>query len=272
MNIWFAVPSKRPVEEAEKCFYAWHRQGYKVALWRDVGDPLRSCDLELTGAYQGYAFSVNSLVSEILRRDPKAEWIVTGGDDTFPDSKKTATEIGLECGRYFGKLHGVTRPEFSFGKLHYNYSFGQFQEPRSMPWSTLGVMQPTGDRFAGGCIDRICGSPWMGREFCERAYNGNGPLWPEFKHMFVDEHLQNVALKLGILWQRRDLTNFHDHITRESSDGNSQANYGKPVPGFLAEAYSKKHWNEIEAIFRRLQSGGFSEAFDLRPPSAPVGL
>ena len=35
-------------------------------------------------------------------------------------------------------------------------------------------MQPTGDRFAQGQIDRIAGSAWIGREFARRAYGGNG--------------------------------------------------------------------------------------------------
>ena len=46
---------------------------------------------------------------------------------------------------------------------------------------TFGVMQPTGDRWGErngiATIDRIAGSPWMGREFCRRMYHGSGPMY-----------------------------------------------------------------------------------------------
>jgi hypothetical protein len=85
---------------------------------------------------------------------------------------------------------------------------------------TFGVMQPTGDRWANGSIDRICGSPWLGREFCTRMYHGKGPMYGGYLHMFGDEELQHVATRLGVLWQRRDLTHLSQallpHRTRRS--------------------------------------------------------
>ena len=67
---------------------------------------------------------------------------------------------------------------------------------------------------APAMIDRICGSPWIGREFALRINGGKGPWWPEYRHNWADEELQCVAKSLGVLWQRRDLTHYHDHARR----------------------------------------------------------
>lgn len=175
MNIWFAVPSKRSPEEAETCLSKWREMGYKIALWRDVGDPEIPCDLLLVGEYKGYHNAVNALCREILARDPDAEWIVTGGDDMEPDPNKRAEVIAAECTEHFG--------------------------------GTFGVMQPTGDitAWSESHVDRICGSPWMGREFCRRMYGGNGPFWHSYYHMYGDEEMHEVCKSLGLLWNRSDL-------------------------------------------------------------------
>ena len=96
-------------------------------------------------------------------------------------------------------------------------------------FETFGVMQATGDRWgenepwaraqfpdAPAYIDRICGSPWIGREFARRMNQGKGPFWREYFHMFADEELQCVAQRLGVLWQRRDLTHHHEHPRRSA--------------------------------------------------------
>jgi len=117
-------------------------------------------------------------------------------------------------------------------------------------------MQPTGDRWAEGQwgfqnapIDRVAGSAWIGREFALRAYGGDGPLWPEYRHMFPDEELQCVAEKLGVFWQRRDLTQFHNHWGR---NGNAA-----DMPTFLAEANSREHWDKYKALFEARKAAGF---------------
>lgn len=234
MSIWLAIPSARPAAEAAACLKAWQERGYLVAIWRD-GNALSSgwrsaedpegADYVLRGNYPGYAIAVNSLAKWIVENDASAEWIVTGGDDTFPDPNRDAFQIGAECTDHFG--------------------------------GTFGVMQPTGDRFASGSIDRIAGSPWLGREWCQRANAGQGPLWPEFAHMFVDEALMRVAQKLGIFWQRRDLIHMHRHFMRASEDINSHA-VAKECPPHLVQWNSPQHWNEMKAIFQRLEAEDFA--------------
>lgn len=221
MSVWFCVPSARPRAEADAALAKWRAQGYRIALWRDSDQDVPLCDLLLTGPYPGYSQAVNALVREVLRRDPRCEWTVTGGDDIDPDPHNTAEQIAVECTAHFG--------------------------------GTFGIMQPTGDSWADYSIRRICGSPWMGREFCERAYGGNGPMWHEYFHMFNDEEMQHVALRLKCLWQRDDLTHLHHHWQRESD----QVVRGKREPAFLKRANSRENWEAMGAIFRARLKAGF---------------
>lgn len=223
MKAWFCIPSARPAHEAKLALSEWRKRGYGIALWRDSKDGAPECDLLLTGKYPGYAMAVNALAGRVLIMDPECDWIVTGGDDTLPDARDPR-EIAAECQKHFG--------------------------------GTLGVMQPTGDRFAGGSIDRIAGSPWMGREWCQRANGGQGPLWPEFTHMFVDQALLETAVRCGCFWQRRDLVHLHRHFMRENDSLHSPAK-GKPIPEHLKYWNSARHWSEMQAIFDRLRMQNF---------------
>jgi hypothetical protein len=112
---------------------------------------------------------------------------VTGGDDVFPDPRKRAEEIEAEFIEHF---HG-----------------------------TLGVMQPVGGKpwspklDAGGrnVVQRCAWSPWLGREWCKRSFGGQGPEWSEFWHYQGDAYLQIVAERLGLFWQRWDLSQEHEN-------------------------------------------------------------
>jgi hypothetical protein len=116
---------------------------------------------------------------------------VIGGDDTEPDPNHVPEDIALDCEEHFG--------------------------------GTFGVMQPTGDRWADGSIDRIAGSAWMGRDWCLTANKGAGPLYPEFQHMHVDEALKGAAEKMRVYWMRRDLVHLHRHFMRVSDDLTAKA-------------------------------------------------
>lgn len=254
MSVWFVIPSARPAREAQECVDKWKATGYSVALFRDLGSESVDCDYLEYGEYQGYARTINRLIKSVLAIDTACEFVITGGDDTDPDPNTRADQIAHQCGRHFGDINDGYRDE------HMMTCSTEFPESRHSiarnPWSTFGVMQPTGDRFAGGSIDRIAGSPWIGREFCERAYGGNGPYWHEYKHMFVDEEIMQVALKLGVFWQRPDLTHLHHHFQRKSVDINSPA-IAKPTPPHLVEANSPLHWSRSQATFLGRKAAGF---------------
>lgn len=217
-NVWYAIPSKMEPAAAEVCLSKWRAQGYLLAVWRDRGDKPIDWALNLSGDYPGYHAAVNSLCREILRVDPEAEWVVTGGDDMTPDPERRAPQIAAECTEHFQ--------------------------------GTFGVMQPTGDRWgedaAGVALaDRICGSPWMGREFCRRMYGGTGPFCEAYFHCFGDQEMLEVARGLGVLWQRRDLT--HEHLRFDR--------LGLPMPPYLERSH--RIISETARIFHERQAAGF---------------
>jgi hypothetical protein len=261
----------------------WRAMGYRVAIQRDgdvlpdfrvllknaAGDQSESqprADLVLLARYEGYAKAVNRLVHIVLSEDPACEWIVIGGDDVFPDPTKRADEIALECRKHFyeaiSSVYPLHRPIWAQRRWCPEMLKDAHLRPDCDAWALNGVMQPTGDRWGAdeawarqqfpdrpAYIDRVAGSAWIGREFAQRAYGGNGPLWSEYKHMFVDEELQCVAEQLGVFWQRRDLAQHHAHWGR---DGFTHA-----APDFLREANSGGHWAKYEALFRERKAAGF---------------
>ena len=230
---WLTIPSARPPREAAETLLVWHKRGYGLMLWRDKEDelgellPADGRVVITVGEYPGYAKACNWLTRAAFELDKTCDWVVTGGDDTLPDARN---------------------PEDIAAILTLHFA------------GTFGVMQPTGDRFAGGSIDRICGSPWLGREFCWRMYQGTGPYWPEYSHMFVDQELFEVAKQLGVLWQRRDLTHQHNHFMRVA--GTDQAEARTPPP-HLVQPNSAGHWQFYKDLFTRRQRAGF-------PGSEPI--
>lgn len=258
MSVWYCIPSKRPPDQVDPVLAKWRERGYKTALWLDEvpkdsgtmkNQSLISYWISGGPNYPGYAQAVNALVTDVLETDPSCDWIVTGGDDILPDPNHTAEEIADSCTEHFGgpyALYGHKRPQ-----------------------NTFGVMQPTGDRWGdsprsrkefgedrGAYIDRVCGSPWMGREFCQRIYGGKGPLWPEYRHMYVDQELFDVATKLGILWQRRDLIHEHQHWGRSAT---------QQIPEFLKSVNTPEHFAEAKALYDRRAAFGFEPLLMARP-------
>jgi len=248
MSVWFCIPSKRPAHERDEVLKLWKKQGYKIALFLDDDSEVSKlcADYVYLGLYRGYANSVNTLAFEIMEHDPEVEWIVTGGDDTQPDLAHTAEQIAVSCSNYFYTLaQDVGRPKNCGSRSFYSY------------WATYGVMQPTGDRWGdrtGPYVERVAGSPWLGREWCRRANQGHGPLWPEYFHMGVDEELQAVATMQGVFWQRPDLIHLHKHWGRHDP---GKAADPRNMPSFLHRANSREEWDKFKAIFARRKQQGF---------------
>lgn len=273
MKSWFCIPSARPVAEVIRVVEAWRERGYGVALQRDnepgiagdltAGNPF-GADWVWSVPYRGYADAVNTLSFHVLRNFSEVDWIVTGGDDTFPDPNKTGDEIAEEItgnlvGMQLDKLQKLMGGTIDYEKLRKMPP----SEVRTCPGSTFGVMQPTGDRWAdplGVIIERIAGSPWLGREWCRRAHAGKGPFWPEFSHMFGDEALQLYAQSLGVFLQRPDLKHYHAHAQRDLDNPTRLGgDPRKQPPAHMKQWNSQKHWQESKAIFERLKSTNFSE-------------
>lgn len=239
MSVWLCIPSKRQPLAANHALCTWKDHGYKIALQRDKGEDELMMLRDLIAdelhfrEYKGYPEATNWLIADVMSHHVDAEWFVITGDDTYPDMRKTADEIALECYHYCSD-------------------------------STFGVMQPTGDRWAdsqGVCIERIAGSPWIGRQYARRINGGSGPSWPEYYHMFNDEELQLVAQKYGVFWQRPDLTHLHNHWGRPR--GGEKIGNASRMPEFLTKANSAEEWNRSSAIFKARKAAGF-------PGSEPI--
>jgi hypothetical protein len=251
MSVWLCIPSARPAAEIEERLEKWHRQGYKIALWRNGPhrhDPIGADSITVTAEYVGWGPSINELSRAVFALDSECDWIVGGGDDTDPDLAHAAEKIARQCSEHFANMPSPIKSDGSTPEAWNNPAFG--------------VMQPTGDRWgenepwaraafpdAPAYIDRICGSPWIGREFARRVNQGKGPFWREYFHMFADEELQNVAARLGLLWQRRDLIHFHEHPMREGRMA-TQADWQK-------EIYSSEHWQASKTLFESRKAAGF---------------
>lgn len=236
----YAIPSANPAL-CRLNVIQWVRKGYSVHIlvdnltdeWQDVCRELiaarpvgrdqcqRISVMSLATfrfvAYPGYYVTVNTLSKTALLADPDLKVVVTGGDDMLPDPALTADEAQ------------------DLYLKHY---------PR-----TDGVMQPVGDDMDG--TDRICGSPWLGREWCLRGYNGRGAFWPEYHSFYGDEELLNVAKLQGRLTQEPAMNQRHEHWSRADS-----ANHMKKQP---YHDRNQERWEKDKAIFTKRQADGFPQ-------------
>lgn len=206
LEIFYAIPSCN-VERCNKAFELWKRQGYKTAVLLDPGAPEPKADLVLHAEkYGGYYQSFNALHKAI----GNADVIITGGDDIYPDMKHKAQELGEQ---FF---------------LRFPNGFG--------------IMQPIGDNKPGS--PTICESPWVGKGWLKRAYQGKFPFWPEYIAFFGDTELKQLADRLKVLWMRRDVAQFHNHYTRPG--GPPKTNY---------QMSNDQYWGADEKLFYERKAG-----------------
>jgi len=216
-KVWYAIPSARPKGGT---LPLWRERGYKIACQVDFGaDPVEVADICWQEEYEGYAKTVNALAQHILKVYPETMIVVTGGDDIEPPDADP-----LEVQREFAE---------------------EFED-------LYGIMQPTGDYWMVenglSCSERVAYSPWMGRAWIMEANEGHGPLWEGYPHFFVDEELQRVALKQDVFWQRKELTQKHNHWQREP---------GGKRPAHLLNKDRPELWNEAKLLFESRVRAGF---------------
>jgi hypothetical protein len=177
-DVWFAIPSANPAKCA-KVLPVWRKMGYKIAILQNHTRGDVDADRVIwRDSYPGWPESINILCREVVPRD--APLVVSGGDDMLPDPNHTAQEL-----------------------------LSQFRE--RFP-DGYGVMQPHGDEFLSAKY--YCGSPFLGRGWIDRAYRGRGPMPGQYRHNWADNELFWVARCQGALWERSDLTHYHDHFSR----------------------------------------------------------
>jgi len=177
-EVWFAIPSANP-EKCRKVLPIWRKMGYKTAVLQNRERADIPADIvRWSDSYPGWPQSINILARDVVPKD--APIIVSGGDDMLPDPNLTAQQIATQFIDHFR--------------------------------GTFGVMQPHGDRFFNTHL--ICGSPWLGREWINRAYGGAGPMPGMYHHNWADVELYLVSKGYGRLWSRTELTQSHEHFLR----------------------------------------------------------
>jgi hypothetical protein len=233
VSVWVVFPSAAPVEQARRYVAAWRERGYRVMVMVDDDRKLGADFGVWSAGYGGYARAVNKLAHAVLGDLGEAwnggggDWVVAAADDVWPGDHDPE-QVARECEEHFG--------------------------------GTLGVMQPTGDPWRDHGIEKYAGSPWLGREWCERAYGGRGPLNPDYYHFYCDTELQQVAQRCGVFWQRRDLTHWHyqwkrppdgvEGVTNEEGYkiGMQRPEHGKPA---------RARWQRDHDLFHARQEAGF---------------
>lgn len=218
-DILYAIPTAN-AEKCSRTFAKWKAMGYLTAALID-GDTEApaNCDVCLkVASYHGWPWATNLLMRHILEIRGDVPFLIAGGDDMDPEPNVSPQIIAAQCLEHFG--------------------------------GTLGVCQPTGDPWgvdsSGRCAaERICGSPWLGREWIERAYEGNGPWFEGFTHFYADEELYEISKAAGLLWQRKDLTHFHHHWHRT----------GEPRPAYMEK--SAERWAADQRLFNERKAAGF---------------
>jgi hypothetical protein len=201
----------------------WAEAGYGIAIWRDQPDALSKVmsdvdapTMVLTGKYPGYARAINALTKEVFIRHPETLACVACGDDTDPCEVHPDIVVAGLIERFGG---------------------------------TFFVAQPTSDRWSdalGPIIDRIAGSPFIGREWCRRAHAGVGPYFPGLTHMGVDDAIKWAAEREGVYVTLPDIGHFHRHFTRTPSGGVS---WEGGVPPHLRWCNTPEHWAEFQRTF-----------------------
>lgn len=187
------------------------------AAWRDRRYAVRvGVDPEFGNRYPGYFVAVNEMIRKAAAIYDY-EIIVAAADDLFPDQTHTADDI-----------LAMFRERFPDG---------------------YGVLQPCGDDLPG--TTALCGSPWFGRAWCERAYGGMGPFYAGYRHFFGDEELLYAASAQNAVWQCPDLTQFHDHWIRKG---------GPPKTDY--QTRNDRHWEHDKWLYEARKAAGW-------PGSAP---
>lgn len=253
-RVCLCIPSRRPLAEVGARIQRWFDMGYHVAVAREPEHGPVPCHMMIpTWRHLGWGGAVDLLALTVLAVDCSIDWIVTGGDDGLPDPNKRADEIAESCSAMFGGTFGVMQPvgdRWGLGACATCAGKGEMPASKPITIDHTIICRHCHGTGQSAYIDRVAGSPWLGREFCERMYHGGGPIYRGYFHMFDDQELQTVAERLGVFAQRPDLTHKHEHWARPRADR-------ADMPAWAAAANSPEQWARSQALFERRKAAGF---------------
>jgi hypothetical protein len=210
--VWMVFPT-RNVERARHTCRIWNAAGYQTLALCEMSMDCVGATSEVHEAFQGYWMSSNAHIRSLA---DSASMVVLAADDLEPERSVPPRAIAAQFYDRFGDGYGV--------------------------------LQPVGDDKDGmdGCC-RICGSPWFGRAWILEAYGGRGPCPLPYRHFYGDEELHETSKAQGVLWQRPDLAQKHNHWCRK----------GGPPRTDYQKLNSDNWWDKDKAIFMERKAAGF---------------
>lgn len=171
-NLWTIFPSGNS-EQATICARAWRDAGYRVAVLIDAGQPAVECDqLFIEPEYRGTAAAFNRMMREI-----DADAFLCVNDDVFPGEGADAAT--------FSQVFSERFPD------------------------GFGVMQAAGSWYAA--LAWCAPYPLIGREFIRRTYGGTGCWHEGYYHLYPDQELRDVAIRLNAYAEAKDVCIEHRH-------------------------------------------------------------
>jgi hypothetical protein len=218
----------------------WMAKGYFVCImiqkprkpfladdsWRPpVPNTVSAIPPVMVNEWNGYYEAIN-IMSYVAVMKYKAEVVIAGSDKILPDTRYGAEELGKAFVMRFPRLFGVMHP------------VGDLWSPEvSGPSAQEGMGMHGRKIHATARSDQRCEGLWMGRRFILEMNGGRAPISPKYRHFFGDHELFHVARKLGILWQRSDVTQERIHWSRPggpSMDAYDQRNFDQWYESDLA--------------------------------------
>jgi hypothetical protein len=221
-EIYFAIPSANP-DNCRRTLPRWREMGYKIAVLQNRVKADIPADIVVwSDHYPGWAASNNILCRDIV--PAHVPIVVCGGDDMLPDPNLTAQQLAHQFLEHFA----------------------------NSPDGTFGVMQPHGDNYDPPVI---CGSPWLGRAWFTRMYQGTGGMCGSYRHFWADDELYWVARCWNALWLRSDVTQHHEHFFRT----------GQEKPEYWAKNVQGNDARDTQLFIAR-----HSQGFPLHHPAHPI--
>jgi hypothetical protein len=224
-QVWVCIPTAQK-KHVPGILEKWDKAGYQIALWVDPGPTIDNltCGLLMMGGYPGVWRAWNALAKACFAVG--ADVVVLAGDDMEPDPNKNAQEIAAEYFGRFPKGDGVMQPCGDPQGMDFDSNRPELKE--KIPAAA-----------------RICGSPWIGKSWGLLHNDGEGPVNGNYYAFYADEELKLVAEKMGLLWMRPDLSQFHLHWSWQH------------LPRRTYHERNQKRWAEDKAIFEARKKAGF---------------
>lgn len=232
----------------------WARMGWQVAVaidadlpeWAVTPDKIVSHVPPLLVREWGGYYSAVSYMARALCLSHKADIVVAGADNIYPDPQAKAVVVGAAFATKFPNGFGVLQP------IRDAYSVSRRGDSARdyMPGRSMHATPPTTER---------CESPVLGRAWILDMYQGKGPYSEKYRQYFGDVELHDVAQKMGVLWKNPQILHRRDHWARPGGGDmqpHQRANFDRWYEKDYAMYRARRHREFPESERRERSAGG----------------